>query len=287
MDYLNPMSIALEEAEASLREGNRGFGAVIVKDGCILAREHDHENTESDPVSHAELNAIRSVSAQYGKVEGCILVTTHEPCPMCASAMVWYGIKTLVYGYSIREAIAGGRRRIDLPCIELFERIHADIEVIQGVMHDQCSVLYRKDVRDEIKRLRGSNADDWEILRNRLEYKRIEWYQKNRGQLEVNEQDPVQGGYELLMKKLAVKPEEAPIVMKSENKVVFHSRNFCPTLEACRILGLDTRVVCKAVNEKPTDALVKQLNGRLEFARNYEKLRPYCEYCEEMVLLTR
>lgn len=64
-------------------------------------------------------------------------------------------------------------------------------------------------------------------------------------------------------------------------------KNFCPTLEACKILGLDTRIICKNVNEKPTDALVKQLNNKLEFARNYEKLRPYCDYCEEMFYLKK
>lgn len=66
---------------------------------------------------------------------------------------------------------------------------------------------------------------------------------------------------------------------------MFHSQNFCPTLEACKILGLDTRMVCKTVNEGPTDALVKQFYEKLEFGRNYDKLRPYSDYCEEMVFL--
>lgn len=112
----------------------------------------------------------------------------------------------------------------------------------------------------------------------------IKRYKKNQTQLGISNRDLVLSGYELLLKKLEIEPEEAPIVMKTKNKVVFHSKNFCPTLEACRILDLDTRMICKEVNEKPTDALVKQLSSRLEFARNYEKLRPYCDYCEEMVL---
>ena len=75
------------------------------------------------------------------------------------------------------------------------------------------------------------------------------------------------------------------MVMKTDRKIVFHSQNFCPTLEACKILDLDTRVICKEVNEGPTNALVKQISERLEFRRNYEQLRPYCDYCEEMIVL--
>jgi tRNA(adenine34) deaminase len=285
MYYDEFMKVALEEAKTSLKEGNNGFGAVIIKDNSILVSAHDKEETESDPTSHAELNAIRLASQKYGKnFEDCILISTHEPCPMCATAIIWSEIKTLIYGYSITEAIAEGRKRINLTCTELFERANINIIVQEGVMHDQCSLLYRKDVRDEIKKLRGAKKEDLESLKNHLLNKRIEWYKKNQTQLGINNRDLVVSGYELLLKKLEIEPEEAPIVMKTKNKVVFHSKNFCPTLEACRILDLDTRMICKEVNEKPTDALVKQLSDRLEFARNYEKLRPYCDYCEEMVL---
>jgi len=72
-------------------------------------------------------------------------------------------------------------------------------------------------------------------------------------------------------------------VDKNEEKIVIHSMNFCPTLEACKILNLDTRVVCKEFSEVPTDVLLKLLNPRLSFHRNYEKLRPYSPYCEEII----
>jgi len=284
--YEKYMKIALEEARASLKEGNNGFGAVLIKDDNILIRTHDQEESESDPTSHAELNAIRLASQKYGRnFEDCILISTHEPCPMCAAAIVWSGIKNLVYGYSITEAIAEGRKRINLTCKELFDRANSDIRVHEGVMHNQCSILYRKDVRDEIKRLRGAKQENLEALKNYLLDKRICWYKKNHEKLEINFNDLLLSGYEMILKKLEIEPEEAPVIMKTENKIVFHSKNFCPTLEACKILDLDTRIICKEVNEKPTDALIKQLSGKLEFRRNYDKLRPHCDYCEEMVLL--
>lgn len=286
LEYVKYMEFALEEAKASLKEGNHGFGAVIMKGNQILARTHDWEETESDPTYHAELNVIRLAAQKYGRdFEGCTLIATHEPCPMCATAIVWSGIKTLVYGYSISEALAEGRRRIDLTCRELFVRAGSDIQIHSGIMAEQCAVLYRKEVRDEIKRLRDATPEKLAALKNELAAKRISWYQKNQPQLKINQDDPVEGGYQLLLQKLGICQEEAPVVLKTANKVIFHSKNFCPTLEACRILDLDTRIICRQLNEGPTDALVKQLDVRLEFGRNYDKLRPHCDYCEEMVVL--
>lgn len=84
MELEECMKIAIKEAERSLCEGNHGFGAVIMKDGQIIAAAHDKEDTEDDPTSHAEMNAIRQASQRLGKknLSGCILVSTHEPCPM-------------------------------------------------------------------------------------------------------------------------------------------------------------------------------------------------------------
>ncbi len=69
----------------------------------------------------------------------------------------------------------------------------------------------------------------------------------------------------------------------NEREIVFHSKNCCPTLEACKILGLDTRKVCRLYNEKSTDALVRQVDSRLRFSRNYERIRPYTDSCEESI----
>ncbi|MBN1609956.1 MAG: hypothetical protein JW940_25235 [Polyangiaceae bacterium] len=84
---------------------------------------------------------------------------------------------------------------------------------------------------------------------------------------------------------LGISADQAPIVEKSETKLVFHSKNPCSTLQACELLGLDTRLVCRHHNERATDALVKCIDPRLRFARNYDRLRPHCEFCEEMIIL--
>ena len=278
------MKAALEEAKISLREGNNGFGAVIIKDGQIISSAHDMEDTENDPTSHAEINAIKQASQKLGKnLAGCILVSTHEPCPMCAAALVWSGISEIAYGYSIKEAIKQGRKRIELTCYELFKRANARIKINENILNHECSILYRKDVRAEIEKLRNANDKVLNELNADSINRRVKWFKENREKFEFINDDILSSGYKLLLNRFNITEDQAPVIRKSHREIVFHSKNFCPTLEACKILGIDTRVICKKLNENSTDTLIKQIDQRLRFSRNYEKLRPHTKYCEEMI----
>jgi tRNA(Arg) A34 adenosine deaminase TadA len=159
------MRIALDEAAASLREGNNGFGAVVVYQGAVLAAARDTEESERDPTAHAELAVVRAASSACdGRLGDCTVVSTHEPCPMCATAMVWAGLPALVYGYSIEDALKHNRRRIALTCSELFERAGASVTVLEGVLRDECALLYNEAVRAEVSRLCGASAADLDRL---------------------------------------------------------------------------------------------------------------------------
>lgn len=284
MDLSGYMRLAVEQARISLREGNKGFGVVIVKDGSVISLAHDGECTENDPTSHAELNAIRAASKKLGRnLYGCVLISTHEPCPMCATAILWSGITEIAYGYSINDALAQGRRRINMPCSEIFQRAGVDVKIHEGVLKEECSVLYREDVRAAVKRLRGATDKTLKELNADSTNRRTQWFKENKATFDFLDGDPVTAGYQLLLKRFKISEAEAPVAAKTEREIVFHSQNFCPTLEACKILGLDTRDVCRKLNENATDALVKQVNPCLEFSRNYTKLRPYAAYCEEKV----
>jgi tRNA(Arg) A34 adenosine deaminase TadA len=286
MEHENYMRLAIKEAEASLREGNNGFGAVIVKEGEVIAYAHDREDTICDPTSHAEMNAIREACAKIGKkLAGCTLVCTHEPCPMCAFAIVWAGIEEVIYGYSIADALSQGRKRINLPCKEAFCLAGADIKVQGGLLGEECSVLYREDVRREIKNLRNADENSLSALNEDSVRRRTEWFRQNRACLDFGPDDLTYAGYRLLLQRFRITGKEAPIVKRTGREIVFHSMNFCPTLEACRILGLDTRYICKRLNESSTDMLVKQIDPRLKFSRNYDCLRPHYDYCEERISL--
>ncbi len=282
------MREAVEEARASLREGNHGFGAVVVKDGSVIARAHDREESERDPTSHAEMNAIRLASRALGKnLTGCALVSTHEPCPMCAAAVAWSGIRRVAYGYSIAESIAQGRARIDLPCGEMFARAGKDITVEKGILRDECALLYREDVRREVGRLRNATVEDLASHDEESRERKLQWFDSGKGGFASPGDDPLEAAYRLLLNRFGIDPSQAPVAERSAGRIVFRSMNFCPTLEACVILGLDTRHVCRHSNTKSTDALVKRIDPRLRFDRNYERLRPSSEYCEEMITLVK
>ena len=97
MDY---MHLALEEARLAAREGEIPVGAVIVKDGEVIARAHNRREADHDPTAHAELLCMRQAAAALGnwRLRGCTLYVTLEPCPMCAGAMVMSQLTQCVYG---------------------------------------------------------------------------------------------------------------------------------------------------------------------------------------------
>ena len=277
------MESAYAEACISLREGNYGFGAVIVDaDGTVVAKSHDTEKTEGDSTLHAEITAIRKAS----KILGCDLgdlaiYSTHEPCPMCATAILWSGIRKIVYGFSTSEALMEGRRRIDIGCREIFRRAGCEAAIIEKVLYAECSLLYRKEIRDEIKKIRNKETYELDDEGKAIGERRIKWLYENFPK--PDGEDSLFAGYSILLKKLKISEKDAPIVDRNEKALVFHSMNYCPTLEACKILGYDTRIVCRHLTERATDALVKAVDPRLKFTRNYEKMRPYYEYCEEAI----
>ena len=86
------------------------FGAVIVKDGKIVAEGMNQVVASHDPTWHAEMDAIRkaSVILQSFKLTGCILYTSAEPCPMCMAACYWAGIKEVYYASTVEDAARYG-----------------------------------------------------------------------------------------------------------------------------------------------------------------------------------
>lgn len=93
---------AIRLAQANMEQGGRPFGAVIVRDGQVLATGVNQILTTNDPTSHAELNAIRAASQQLGtpSLAGCAVYASGHPCPMCMAAMRLAGVAEVAYAYS-------------------------------------------------------------------------------------------------------------------------------------------------------------------------------------------
>ena len=82
------------------------FGAVILKDGEVVASSHNTVIESKDPTAHAEVNAIRKACRVLNThdLSGCVLYTSAEPCPMCLSAIIWANIKKVYYANTRSDA---------------------------------------------------------------------------------------------------------------------------------------------------------------------------------------
>ncbi|WP_125768371.1 nucleoside deaminase [Lapidilactobacillus wuchangensis] len=133
----NFMSEATAEALGNVQNGAGGpFGAVVVRDGHILAAAHNQVLENHDSTAHGEIVAIRQACAQLGShdLSGCILYTNAYPCPMCLSAIVWANIKTVYYGNTAEDAAAIGFRDADL--YHYIENGCQDAQVLDLEQHD-------------------------------------------------------------------------------------------------------------------------------------------------------
>ena len=104
------MREAIRLASESVKSGGGPFGAVIVKDGEIIAGRSNSVTIDNDPTAHAEVNAIREAARKLGTFDlsGCTVYTSCEPCPMCLGAIYWAHIDRIFYGNNREDAAAIG-----------------------------------------------------------------------------------------------------------------------------------------------------------------------------------
>ena len=102
------MREAIRLANESVATGGGPFGAVIVKDGEIVAASSNSVTRDNDPTAHAEVNTIRQACRELGTFDlsGCVIYTSCEPCPMCLGAIYWAGIDRIYYGNTRADAAA-------------------------------------------------------------------------------------------------------------------------------------------------------------------------------------
>ena len=102
------MQMAIELSIENVANGGGPFGAVIVRDGEVIATGTNRVTANNDPTAHAEVSAIREACAKERsfKLHGCTCYTSCEPCPMCLSALYWAGVSRIVYGNTKEDAKA-------------------------------------------------------------------------------------------------------------------------------------------------------------------------------------
>ena len=102
------MREAIRLADESVKNGGGPFGAVVVKDGAIVAGSSNSVAIDNDPTAHAEVNTIREACRKLGTFDlsGCAIYTSCEPCPMCLGAIYWAHIDRIFYGNTRKDATA-------------------------------------------------------------------------------------------------------------------------------------------------------------------------------------
>jgi tRNA(adenine34) deaminase len=135
------MQEALKEARRALEEDEVPIGAVIVKDGEILAKAHNWREKLNDPTAHAELIALRLAATVLNswRLSDTTVYVTLEPCPMCAGGLVLARVKRLVFGATDPKAGAAGTL---MNLLDDF-RLNHQVEVIGGILEEESRKLLR------------------------------------------------------------------------------------------------------------------------------------------------
>lgn len=140
------MPRALAAARAAAEAGEVPIGAVVVKDGAVIAEAHNSPRNDHDPTAHAEILAIRRAAQALGdeRLTGCELWVTLEPCAMCAGAIAHARIARLYYAASDPKggAVEHGARVFDQP-----QCLHRP-EVYSGIGEDEAAALLKAFFRE-------------------------------------------------------------------------------------------------------------------------------------------
>lgn len=133
------MQLALAEARRAGDAGEVPIGAVVVKDGALVAVGGNSPVAQHDPSAHAEVNALRAAGAALGnyRLDGCELFVTLEPCPMCAGAMLHARLKRVVFGAADPKTGAAGS------VVDLFAppQLNHHTSVQGGTLASECQAL--------------------------------------------------------------------------------------------------------------------------------------------------
>ena len=135
------MALAIAEARRALDHHDVPIGAVVVRDGAVVAARHNERELTGDPTAHAEILALRDAAAVVGhwRLDDCTLVVTLEPCVMCAGAVVNGRVGRLVFGAMDPKAGAVGSL-YDVPADV---RLNHRPPVTSGVLAPECGDLLR------------------------------------------------------------------------------------------------------------------------------------------------
>jgi guanine deaminase len=138
------MRIALDQARQGIALGQSPFGCAIALNGEILSAAHNSVLKDCDSTAHAEINALRGACRKTGRVHlnGAVVATTCEPCPMCMAALHWAQVDTVHYGAAIAHAALAGFNELKMPAEALLSLGGSEIQLVRSSFEKECSALF-------------------------------------------------------------------------------------------------------------------------------------------------
>lgn len=145
------MTLAISEARKALNLGEVPIGAVIVRDGRVMAQAHNLRESLNDGTAHAEILAIRRACEELRnwRLIGCTIYVTMEPCPMCAGAMQQARVERLVYGVADPKAGAAGSIANLLDHPKLAHKLRITHGVEEAACRDVLNTFFKRVRRTE------------------------------------------------------------------------------------------------------------------------------------------
>ena len=140
------MRLAVEKCREGLARGQSPFGCAIAIGDRVIASEHNVVVLTTDITAHAEVTAIRSANRALKNIflEGAVVATTCEPCPMCMAALHWARVDTVYYGATIADADSAGFNELQFPATELLRQGGSRVKLVSGVLADECKKLFQE-----------------------------------------------------------------------------------------------------------------------------------------------
>jgi tRNA(adenine34) deaminase len=133
------MGLALDEGATAVLHGDVPVGAVVLRDGEVIAQRHNERERLRDPTAHAEILALRDAAEVVGgwRLDGTVLVVTIEPCPMCAGTLMAARVDQVVFGAADPKAGACG----SLYNLCADPRLNHEAKVVPGVRAEEAAAL--------------------------------------------------------------------------------------------------------------------------------------------------
>ena len=143
-DHARWMGVAIARCRDGIAAGQSPFGAVIVRDGELIASAHNTVWRDGDSTAHAEINAIRSAESALGaiRLDGATLYSTCDPCPMCLAAIHWSKLAAVHFGARIADAASAGFAEMPISAETMVSLGHSPLLVIPDLLRDECRRLF-------------------------------------------------------------------------------------------------------------------------------------------------